>query len=329
MSLERLHALATGLDRLFLLLLKRLRASRTGIVLTFHRVVRSGQGSQPFDSRLAIREWVFQELMLMLRKEFELVPLKQLLEESGSSGSGQRVALTFDDGWADTYFLAYPVLRHLAIPATIFLCTGLIGTEEQLPEERFARLWQTCVLREQTSLLEQDLRKWGGSDHYSGGDWASHLKSLPLEVKLLMLSHLDKTYRVSTPPHRRHFLTWEQVQEMARNGISFGSHTVRHATLTEESHSVLMEELVGSRMAIAGNIGVTADLLSYPNGACDERVMTLAREAGYTHAFTSSRGWLDRKTLPMAIPRIPLEESSLVGNSSMLHVSRARLALQM
>ena len=328
MNLKQL--IATGLDRSGLLLfLRRYHASRAGIILTLHRVVRGGEQADPSDPRLVLHDSIFEELLLLLRQEFQPVSLHQLLRHPESTDGRQRVALTFDDGWEDTYSVAYPLLLRHRVPATVFLCTGLVGTRQTLPEDRFARLWRACMRREQTQLLTGDLRQWGASASVSQSyqDWVGHLNKLPMEAKLLMLSHLENTYAVAAPPERR-FLSWEEAQEMTRNGITFGSHSIRHSTLTTEKREVVIQEMTGSREAIEDRLGIKVDYLAYPNGAYDQRVMYLAREAGYTHGFASSRGWMNRATDPMAIPRVVLDDARLMGRSSMLHASRTRLCLQ-
>lgn len=63
--------------------------------------------------------------------------------------------MTFDDGFENNYRVAGPVLASMKIPATIFLTTGLIGTDQLLwPDRLFLSLQNTT----RDSL---DLRKYG------------------------------------------------------------------------------------------------------------------------------------------------------------------------
>lgn len=296
-------------------LLEKLHPSRAGVVLALQRVVRDGGGSEPFDPSLAIRESVLERLLHLVQQRFEVISLEKLVGPSQGTRSGRRLAITFDAGWTDTYSVAFPLLHRLKMPATVFLCTSLIGTGEQLPEERFARLWQTCVLRREVRLLEDDLYKWNGlrSGTLSPKQWTHRFKRLPIDLKLLMLSHLERIYKVFAHPASRQFLSWDEVKHMSSRGISFGSHTARHVSLTMESTATIRKELMISKATIAGHTGQEVDFLAYPNGACDQNVMAMARSAGYKHAFTDKPGWMDSRRDPMALPRVSRFWSGLPG----------------
>jgi peptidoglycan/xylan/chitin deacetylase (PgdA/CDA1 family) len=198
-----------------------------------------------------------------------------------------------------------------------------------LPEERFARIWRCCTAREQLQLLLKDLQRWGGGgsgslDMYS---WSRRLKRLPLDAKHMMLSHLEDTYRVPQD-RRRRFMTWEEALIMSRNGMTFGSHTVHHATLATEQPATILQELIQSRRMIDAKLGGSTTLLAYPNGSYDERVLELAAEAGYLHAFTTDYGYHSRKTRSLAIPRLSMADSLITDQTMALHAPRTRLYLQ-
>lgn len=331
MNLNFKLGLASSLDKLGLLAsIRHFYAAKGGLVLTFHRVLKTADAANCYEPHLMMSDTVFERLLALLSGEFQVVSLRRLLEQPSGENRVQRVALTFDDGWEDTYSVAYPLLLRYGMPATVFLCTSLMDTPQMLPEERFVRIWRSCAMREQTLLLLQDLKTWGGASSPSSGscrDWARHLKRLSLDTKLMMLSHLEHTYRVSADVSRR-FLSWSEARIMAQNGINFGSHTARHATLSTEARETIARELTESRETIEQQLGVKPDFLAYPNGAFDNRVMQLTQEAGYTHAFGTRKGLLSNRTDPYAIPRISMDDSTVTGPSAILHASRVRLHLQ-
>ncbi len=71
----------------------------------------------------------------------EIVPLLDLPHRLLTPGANPKplVCLTFDDGYANFYLKALPILKHYNAPATAFVVTGSIGTEQPLPFDHWAK----------------------------------------------------------------------------------------------------------------------------------------------------------------------------------------------
>lgn len=88
------------------------------IILAYHRVLPETSGVT-----LAVSCADFErQLQYLLKKKYTFVRLKEYL-----SAKGNVCAVTFDDGYADNYYYAWPILKKYDIPATIFLTTDYIG----------------------------------------------------------------------------------------------------------------------------------------------------------------------------------------------------------
>jgi peptidoglycan/xylan/chitin deacetylase (PgdA/CDA1 family) len=92
------------------------------------------------------------------------------------------------------------------------------------------------------------------------------------------------------------------VAEMAKEGISFHSHTHTHPNLTWLADSEVRDELSRSKKELEQRVGTPVKYLSYPFGIYDDRVKRIAREVGYEGCFSSYRGSLSNKD-PYAMRR--------------------------
>ncbi len=108
------------------------------IVLMYHRV----NDSLPAND-LVVPVEVFRRQMRYLKEHCEVIDTKELIQGfnvstfQGIKGAPKTkkpaVVITFDDGYRDNYLNAYPILKELGLPATIFLITGMIGTDKKRP----------------------------------------------------------------------------------------------------------------------------------------------------------------------------------------------------
>jgi peptidoglycan/xylan/chitin deacetylase (PgdA/CDA1 family) len=129
-------------------------------------------------------------------------------------------------------------------------------------------------------------------------------------------------------------LTWSELDEMNRHGMSIQSHTANHPLLSTLTEDRTRMELVDSKQAIEDKIGAPVNFLSLPNGDSNPFYVDVARESGYLGGCCSRFGFNDRNTDPffwrrIAVKhRIPLKDFSdiVFQNSRTLAILRTTAA---
>jgi len=99
-------------------------------------------------------------------------------------------------------------------------------------------------------------------------------------------------------------LSWEQIEEMSKYGIEFGSHTVSHPDLTILNDSDIRKELEESRVTIENHTNQSVDFLCYPFGRYNQRVIRVASELGYQGACTEIYGRNNKDTPAYELQRL-------------------------
>jgi peptidoglycan/xylan/chitin deacetylase (PgdA/CDA1 family) len=110
----------------------------------------------------------------------------------------------------------------------------------------------------------------------------------------------------------RKCLTWQQVNELCKKGISFGSHTHSHPFLRNLSRDAICDELITSRMILEKRIDKPVKIFSYPYRFPEELrtfvdlLKQALNEAGYTHGVTTRIGRHHNRDHPFFMKRLPV-----------------------
>jgi peptidoglycan/xylan/chitin deacetylase (PgdA/CDA1 family) len=258
------------------------------VLLAYHRILpRDRLRNFPFLEDLVTPEESFIEQMGLLAARFRVLPLEEIFRilREGGRVAPRTIGVTFDDGYADNYHFAWPVLRRLRLPATVFLTTGHVGGARGLFWWDEVSRWRSAglatveieglgrrpvaTLRERDRLLED-------------------LKHLPVdEVIHRVRAASERAGLGPVPDVEKEFLSWDQVREMQTEGIRFGSHTASHCLLPRETAERRRAELVESRATIARETGRPCTLFCYPNGTVTEPLSREVREAGFAGAVAT------------------------------------------
>ncbi len=99
------------------------------VVVAFHRI-----DDQVADDPIGCTPQRFERFCRFFGRHFQVVPLSQLLADAAAGRDvGGRLAITFDDGYANNFETAAPILCRYGLPATFFVATGWIGTHTVAP----------------------------------------------------------------------------------------------------------------------------------------------------------------------------------------------------
>ncbi len=132
-------------------------------------------------------------------------------------------------------------------------------------------------------------------------------------LKPLVFLVADRTGETNVWDHerglrRRSLLTLQQIREMQRHGVEFGSHTLTHPWLPDLSDDALRREVGDSKRRLEDLLGTEVTTFAYPFGGVDQRVRAAVADAGYGLAFTVAPGlnwWSD----PLCLPRADINEN--------------------
>ena len=293
------------------------------LILMYHRVIPRKEVEHGVQAGMYVDPLSFETHVEYLKNNFSIMPLSEIKPNAaGSSIKSNNIPvciLTFDDGWYDFYKYAFQILKAHRIPATVFLPTQYINTNNVFWTDRVSNLYHQIInipharhtLTSDNDRLAEKLESMGGSTQEKIEAAISILKKQNHDRVLNTLSQLEKRWEIKSINNKRSFLNWDEVREMADTGIiSFGSHTNNHRMLTKLRDDEIYEELYRSKTKLITEKAVASNFIpfSYPNGDHDDRVVNIVKEAGYHIAVTTEKGWNTADTSRFRLKRVSIHQ---------------------
>lgn len=206
------------------------------------------------------------------------------------------VVITIDDGYRNNYTNTFPILQRYNIPATIFLATNLVGTEKLFWND----LVEHAFNYSDKKIVEIDI---GGVEYTFDLNGVKEkmdaerkirklLKSLPSEEeknKVLGLVIEKLGSNLGHFPNDYKCLDWDEVKQMRKAGVTFGSHTDNHLILTKIPIDQAKKEIKNSKEKIERHLKEEIKTFCYPNGGREdfnEEIKTMLKNMDFSCALS-------------------------------------------
>jgi len=249
-------------------------------------------------------EVFFIQQLKYLATHFDVVPLHVMLDrlDTGKGCSGREVVLTFDDGLRNNYTIVYPLLRELGLPATFFVCPGLIESGRWLwnheARQRLIRMSE-CERKELSAPFGRHMN--------TTEQIIAWMKGTPWAVRIGIeeqIRNMTPRYQPTSEERNRFdIMTWEDLTALSPELITIGAHTTSHAILGSLDDDVLSEEIEGCRCRLEAWLQRPVDLFCYPNGIHTPKVVQNVR-AAYRAGVTTEPGVVLAGDDPFVLKRI-------------------------
>ncbi len=190
--------------------------------------------------------------------------------------------VTFDDGDPSVVRNGLPTLARLGIPATMFVCPGLIESGDPF-------WWRV------TEWASEHAPERAAAVAPTADELTEHCKVLPDGRRRLIVDQLLE-HMGSPRPHDWRQLSDDELGAWTGAGMALGNHTWDHPLLDQTTEDAQREQVRTAHEWLTRHLGRPPVSFAYPNGnfaaAVDDEIATLGYQLGvlYDNRLTALDG---------------------------------------
>jgi peptidoglycan/xylan/chitin deacetylase (PgdA/CDA1 family) len=283
-----------------------MRNNTRPIILLYHSI--DDRCGRPDFWQLSVSPENFLAQMQALVSERTVISIeelgRQLHDKCLQTGTA---VVTFDDGYANNWTVARPILEQIGISATTFIATGMIGDGEFWWDrlERIltdATLWPEIVqIRIGPQLTE--IGPTTDRTYLLKAIWA-RLRDVASPEREAALDRLEESLAAAKPERVNRPVTAEEVRKMSEGAISVGAHTVSHPWLPLLPPSRLAHEIADSKTTCEDLVRGPITAFAYPFGVYNEASRAAVMEHRFSLAFATIPTAVGDDPDPFGLPRV-------------------------
>lgn len=301
---------------------------RQALILMYHRIASST--IDPWE--LAVSADNFEQHLQVLKRNYIVEPLPQLVEELKKKKIKKKcIAISFDDGYADNYFTAKPLLEKYNLPATFFITSKNIDSKSEFWWDELARiLLQTPELPQtlsleinghsffydlagETLLTEELLKRHKNYNAYNPETLRSGLyyklweyfSPMPVDEQLQLIKQIRAWAGVAEASRPEYCcMSSRQIKEISAGSLfDIGGHTMSHPALSYHEKEMQQEEILRNKIVLENITEKKIDLFAYPSGKYNDSTVETVKQLHFKAAFTTNETAIKQHSDPFALGR--------------------------
>jgi len=255
---------------------------------------------------------IFRDQMELIARDYCPVSLDDVLHfvRKEKELPSRSVVATFDDGYADNYEVALPVLNQVGVPTTFYVTVDCIEnaklpwparlryafytTKKNNWNESNGTIWPLKNFEERDRAF---LKACDDCCQLAGATQEQFVKGIERE--------LQAAPRATTESP---MMTWDQVRGLVQKGHIVGSHTMTHPNMAYVRDEDLHTEFAESKRRLEQALNSPIVHFSYPCPALsphwEERTVEMSAQIGYQTAVTTDGGAVRKKQNPLCMRRV-------------------------
>lgn len=298
------------------------------MVLMYHRIADIDY--DPW--QLSVTPSNFEQQLQFYIAHFDIISVAELIDQiSKKQLRNNTICITFDDGYADNFLEAKPLLEKYNCPATFFIASNYIGSNklfwwDQLEDIILGSpvLPQTILFNirgeeykfsvANTKLADSDINKqkhWQWPNEAPTERCELYLKIwevlLPhdyIEIASVIQQLCTQTNYQTLAPEGKIPMNVNQLKLMSSVGLfDLGIHTNTHPALPFHSKEYQLQEMLACRNFLQPSYQQQLNTIAYPYGKFNEATLHAVKEAGIKAAFTTNEKMVTKKSDLLSLGR--------------------------
>jgi len=244
-------------------------------ILLYHGVTDEKQNGIVNFSGKHVNLKIFEDQMKFIKNKYNILSMNDVVEiyNMGKGWPNNSVAVTFDDGFKNNYNFAAEILDKYKIPATFYICAGMIDTNSMFWVDKI----EDCINRSKNMKIKIKLEDISYFDLNNFSNKVNAVIQIKKYCKLLSSEKKDNVIKEliektqvipssdSSPDYK--MMTWSDVNNLNKNKLFIiGGHTLNHEIMSFQNTENMKKDISSTLSIINYKLNQKTKHFSYPEG---------------------------------------------------------------